>query len=223
MKSTETLIQWERFRRGLSKPCGIKGIWGVPKILLIKSTVALGLIIKDPCGWESQSAQDLKQPLPKGPGYRPLLALQSIFLVSRKELILLYTSGPQGKLPRARMQAVIGSTGMFQGLRRSYVPSAYIRASWKASLEQASPRHTILSFCNDCHPVSCCPFHRTILFVGMEVYGISALNICFDPGILFEHLLRGLLLDQGSLFCYGLQPHAQLVLVNIVMSQHPNP
>lgn len=48
-------------------------------------TVAWGLITLAPLG-EDLSSQDEKLLFPQGPGFRPLLALPSIFLVLDKEL-----------------------------------------------------------------------------------------------------------------------------------------
>lgn len=48
-------------------------------------------------GWEELGSQDPKQQLPHGPGFRPSVALPSMFLVGEEAMFPLHASGPQGK------------------------------------------------------------------------------------------------------------------------------
>lgn len=111
MKSAETIIQWDEFRRSLIKQCHTRGTQGISITLFNKPTVDFP---------QELGSQDLKQPCSRGPGPRPLPSLQSIPWYYRRSSILFsihqgLSESSQGLVPRL----LVAQPNMFLVLRNN--------------------------------------------------------------------------------------------------------
>lgn len=110
MKSSETITQWDKLTRRNS---------GHLKNITDQPYHGFRTENHSPVWWKELCSPNLKQPFPKGPDPRPLPALISIFLTSKKELYLIFNiPGPQGMLPRPRPQVVTGSAKHVPGFEK---------------------------------------------------------------------------------------------------------
>lgn len=134
MKSVETILQWDKLRRSLTKQCRTRGTQVSQGIT--KNTLDLGLITHSLMWQGEPSSQTLKLALPKCSSFKPLPAFQSLFLALEQDLCFLTkTPGPKEKLPRPRPQAVTGSEKPVPGFKKELCHSPYMRTSGKAMLD----------------------------------------------------------------------------------------
>lgn len=149
MKSAETITQWDKFRRRLTKQFCTTGTQGISRTIL--SWQCLGTDNHSSTWWKILGSRDQKQPSTKALSQT---INTSVFLILEVLCFIISAPRPYRKVPKA---SAPGCYSLFQECSSSLLEGLYDHPRPVLNITVFYPLST-------CHLVSCFPSLRTLLF-----------------------------------------------------------